>query len=428
MIKIFDKFKKKSDEKEKIDPKILVKKEDGSSVYMSLAQLQEYRGEKEMRDKEKKSGGISEQKQEKDEQRVADQSNATRQYVLRKDKKPEMTMPALVEKKEISKSTPVKDVFVDEAKAKMEEVRKREVSKGVDEEKMKEQVEKEKAILDGKKEKEEKVVDTVTGTIKDKVKKKLLVWDKEDHKSLSDEPPPPEVSAGGEHIPPKDKDETKLVIGKLSFQIADETKPGLDLLIQSRFNDVRNDQQILDQAVRPKAMGGLGLTPVQAKELLDAILSVPKAMTVRKKESAPMPSTQSAGAGIVKKISPKGAPQEKPMIQDVVVDTAVKMTVGPVDEMRNFKLVDLQRLSRTLEKSKEIILGKFEALNKESFVLYMDAVLAWYTSPLYKKYQAVIKNALLTADTIEKVLSSDKTDMKKEEFDIVRDINKSLVI
>ena len=71
-----------------------------------------------------------------------------------------------------------------------------------------------------------------------------------------------------------------------------------------------------------------------------------------------------------------------------------KSSVGPVDELRNFTLVDFRRLSDKPEDAVEKIKDKFDVLREESFLLYLNGKEAWQSSPLCLQYQENLSKSL----------------------------------
>ncbi|MFH0857720.1 MAG: hypothetical protein V1848_03155 [Candidatus Magasanikbacteria bacterium] len=92
---------------------------------------------------------------------------------------------------------------------------------------------------------------------------------------------------------------------------------------------------------------------------------------------------------------PMGNYGRKAIVQDVKpMPKAEKRGVGPVDELGTFALVDLRRLGNTPEVSSLALKGKFMALRNESYLLYMQALEAWHASPLFREYQKAILGSL----------------------------------
>ncbi|PJA89763.1 MAG: hypothetical protein CO137_02530, partial [Candidatus Magasanikbacteria bacterium CG_4_9_14_3_um_filter_32_9] len=60
------------------------------------------------------------------------------------------------------------------------------------------------------------------------------------------------------------------------------------------------------------------------------------------------------------------------------------------------------------------------------FLLYLDAVKAWQTSPFYKNHQEVLLVAVNNSQKIEDVLNSGKYQISLEDFFAVNKISKKV--
>jgi len=100
-----------------------------------------------------------------------------------------------------------------------------------------------------------------------------------------------------------------------------------------------------------------------------------------------------------------------------VVTPHIREPLGPVDEIATFQLEDFRRLAGDPQQAAGRFLQKFETLKNESHILYVDAVHAWHTSPLYRQYQDVLVGALEQKKPVMEVLGDGGKDaMKPEEF------------
>lgn len=121
----------------------------------------------------------------------------------------------------------------------------------------------------------------------------------------------------------------------------------------------------------------------------------------------------------------------RPMMHDVrpPAPLAERRSLGPVDELRSFSLMDLRHLDVTPQAAGSKLTQKFETLKDESYLLYMEGVKAWRESPLYRAYQDVLRRALAARQTVSQVLGSakEREAMKLEEWGAVVKVNQSLV-
>lgn len=440
-------------------PTILVKKADGSSVRMTLVEFKKMREkkneveQKKITEVENKKGGEKKEETrnlilETRERKVIPPAPTTPAQVNEKPKlakppvkdvftvkikpkpRPASNLPAEEPPHELSTTTPVKDIFVDEAKS-LEHL----------------------STLSPKH--KESVVAEKRGAsaLESKDVEKKAGWGEDDHKSLLEEDLLEGVKGPG--VFESHKGILQKVLSQLDFKIPADLQSRLDMLVKLHAKGIRTDEQVLDYAQREVGTGGLGLSAENSKKLLLAvkeIAGVPEGRSGRKtravkvplsKPTPAMPNKETSAKPVVDpakmnvfrdKLQAVGRPpagqspwkEAKPVLHDIrpSAEAEAKRGVGPVDEMRMFSLKDFRRLSSDTKTAKEILLQKFETLREESYLLFFEAVKAWYQSPLYKEYQAVIKQALDSGQKIENVFSADS--LQPEEFKAIVNINKQL--
>lgn len=189
------------------------------------------------------------------------------------------------------------------------------------------------------------------------------------------------------------------VLKQSGLQPAPELMGRIRSLIISLLKGVRTATQVQEYAQSPIERGGLGLSPDETTGFLNALQSTPGLphITLNK-----IPENK-------KNISTISVPQHAsmPLPQTTMYTTAIRAmrdveappqtpqpVMGPVEEMKNFSLLDWRRLAATPDKAKEIILAKFRGWQSESFFMYRDTRLAWLSSPLIRQYQATIVAAI----------------------------------
>jgi hypothetical protein len=318
---------------------ILVKKADGSSVRMTLADFKLY-----------KTGGVVSEKGKKKEELPV---------------KIENILPAVL--------TPVSKIFVDEAMA----------------------------------------------------KKKTIVWKSEDHESLlanddENDLKPSEVALT--KLPVRRNDLLSKVLKNLKFSLKENLLARVDSLVISKLKDIRSDEQILDYAVRAENVGGLGLDKKKAEELLLAIKSsltpVSKMVNVdRSQKNDEQILQQNVFSDRQKNVIKDFG--NKPILHDVSpaqrVVEEVKKVVGPVDEIRGFTLVDFRRLGTSPKECVKILKEKLEVLKSDSIVIFLEAVLAWRESPLFRQYEENLSKAILSGKKIKEEIDANRG-LSWEEF------------
>lgn len=333
-------------------------------------------------------------------------------------------------------------------------------------------------------------------------------WKKEDHDSLLEESSNNTLS-GDQTTPapqePAIDDKYKAIVqtvkSQFPYPLAKNLEARFDSLVVSRLKDVRTVYEVEEYALKSTDQGGLAFNEDQAK-LLNAIISaaqklsgggdsapkprrpvpppslantqVPKPALVptptpvsapisvasvaapeplrretitkihvpESKSSAPQSQSSSSSykfplSGEEYKFTPPSSPSTtssasgtqrigKIMVEDVVAPVSLKKTMGPVDELHIFSLVDFRRLSPKTEAAKEIMKEKFAGLKEESYVLFLDARDAWRESPLFQIYEEIVLSALETKISIEESISGHSSALTHDEFLAILELNKFL--
>ncbi len=281
-------------------------------------------------------------------------------------------------------------------------------------------------------------------------------WKESDHASLLEADVTQEKKLPDAPIQSGDNAASILATVKEQFPlpISKDIEGRFDSLVLSRIRDVRSVLDFEQYAKKTKADGGLGLEEDQVGLLLAVIAAAQKIAGSSSSSPKPQPKTSAAPVDsapanssiritpvmsppVQKPVSPFPLPKEeysfvppvstaKPMMQDVVVNTPRKQTVGPVDEIQYFSLVDFRRLSPKTESAKEILKGKFQALQEESYILFLDARDAWHESPLFVMYEQTVLGALQNKKTLSDAVQEKQDGLTQVEFDALVEINHSL--
>lgn len=258
---------------------------------------------------------------------------------------------------------------------------------------------------------------------------------------------------------------TQEIITPIAFLVEKEVEPKLHALVLSRVKEIRTEEQVKELAMASIDKGGLGLDEMKVNILLHAI---DEAMQ-KKPAAALMPSAQARLKPVVPPVatinkaelkpvtlSPASPPQNtkpdahkilssliaedriqaeimkptftridtgKVQMQDVV---ARQTSMGPVDEMMNFSLVDFRRLGANPEASAGALIQKFSLLKTDSYLLFLNGRNAWFKSPLYSGYLEILQQSLATRRPIAAVLSTEKDALKIEEIQAIVRVSQSL--
>ncbi|MBI2437162.1 MAG: hypothetical protein HYV41_05520 [Candidatus Magasanikbacteria bacterium] len=306
-----------------IQPTILIKKPDGTSVRVTLDEFKKMR-----------SGAQS--------------SVATPQTQIEKEKiieEPSSSVPAKSagkeEPHELATTTPVSDIFINEAKAN--------------------------------------------------------AWTPEDHRSPLEEDDT-EIQTlknqGVEHT----ISEVKMTPTTIAGQIPRELMPRFNALVLSYKKGVRSDEQFVEYIRRDVAHGGLGITQdADARQLLEEVQQKTKviqkrippptahAPTMTPTESVLIPVAHTGSSTIPNTPEKKFSPSPPSVVHDMV-QVSTQQTTSPQDEIRNFSLLDFRRLSKDPHVASSMLHTKFEGWKEDSFLLYMKTIDAWRHSPLHALY------------------------------------------
>lgn len=279
-------------------------------------------------------------------------------------------------------------------------------------------------------------------------------WGEKDHKSLLEEDIA-EVeklkSTGSVHVGGHDLQEH---IKMPSVGIEDDLRNRAKSLVISWQKGIRNDNQLLDYAMRDAGHGGLGLDDEQASRFLQSVkgsrnnLDNLFAIVFEKKKQKVEPEViikkevlQNNLTEEVPKIN-NNIPESgfsKPFYHTAPVDVAHdatppenidSKTVGPKQEMASFSLVDYRRLAKDPKMSANMLLSKLNGWKTESFLMFLDAVDGWNQSPLNKMYTETTVEAINSHLTVAQVLQSKNSAnfLTLPEYESVVEVDKSVIV
>lgn len=262
---------------------------------------------------------------------------------------------------------------------------------------------------------------------------------KEDAKSLLEEEMP-KKDAGDQAHAVNRKTEAVEIVKKLNLVLSENTNKRLLGLIELRLKDIRAEDEVRDWLVAPDGQMGIGLGAEKAESILklcreymgkagvvtEKIVPLKKpafttATALAKEDREPFPSNATPNNAFVhgplsakgdksaldklvrqesvkmstdniSDILPKKEPVSRPIVRDI---TPTKpLNLGPLEEIKYFTLTDFRRLSADPAEAASRLKQKFTNLKDESYILYLNALEAWRTSPLFNDYMAVSINTL----------------------------------
>ncbi len=155
-------------------------------------------------------------------------------------------------------------------------------------------------------------------------------------------------------------------------------------LIMSAAKGIRTIEQVIRYATMPGNQGGLGLDAGSALRLQEALKHIPGIQVPIAPLKRSLPTA----------VRPVMRDVEPPSTKNISIAPTAAAVMGPVEEMKNFSLLDWRRLAATPEKAAEIVMRKFAGWKQESFYLYQDTRAAWLVSPLVRDYQKTLAEAI----------------------------------
>lgn len=246
---------------------------------------------------------------------------------------------------------------------------------------------------------------------------------------------------------------------KIQKNIVSDDAPQLTSLIASWKKGIRSDEQFLEYATRDRLHGGMGMTVADVQILLtdlkkehehgkgvaDVVPTTNRVVSPRvptipmqKPRVSPPALTHEKKNSVYNVSSPEevdilASYREKNIVHDtpagVVHDVATgyeRSTMGPEQEIAQFALVDFRRLSRDVDKARDMLQAKFDNWKKDDYMLFMNARDRWYESPLYRMYVSIGMQALNQHVPIETVLAMDKNGITVSEYMALVQMNTTL--
>lgn len=285
-------------------------------------------------------------------------------------------------------------------------------------------------------------------------------WKTSDHASLLESDLAQETKSLPAPAAAPANDNAIAILAKVKEQfpgpISKDIEGRFDSLVLSRIRDVRSVIDFEQYAKKSVADGGLAFEEDQVGLLLAIIaaaqkISAPASVTVKKPETVSAPVSVAPASAALRitpvmsphiskpstapsatpfpipkeeySFSPPAKPQNNKALMQDVTPAVRKQTMGPVDEIQYFSITDFRRLSPKVESAREILKGKFQSLQEESYVLFLDARDAWHESPLFHLYQETILNTLQEKKTLKDALAEKTDGLSQAELDAIVEIN-----
>ncbi|MBI5222111.1 MAG: hypothetical protein HY980_01270 [Candidatus Magasanikbacteria bacterium] len=265
----------------------------------------------------------------------------------------------------------------------------------------------------------------------------VKAWTKDDIGSLLDQPIDGAAKTKAVNVLPDKRDDLySLLIKEIRFPVKDEMRGRLNSLAVSLVKGVRTEEQVEGYLKRDAAECGLGFSEAQAGAVIAAVKKVWHLAlraevadgSVGVSRTHPSPLSERGNLRFptkseYQKLPPRRRAGEvlginaKPLVQDVMppkIEPTEKVSLGPVDEIATMTLLDFRRLATGGTDSVHVLRDKFSALRKESVIIYLQALDAWFSSPLYRDYQGLIRRAVNERRKLQEVVG--ESGVKWEEF------------
>lgn len=245
-------------------------------------------------------------------------------------------------------------------------------------------------------------------------------------------------------------EQAKKLISSLSFKVTPDLNERLLSAALLFLKDIRSKNQTQDILSRPVRAGGLDLSADNIKEFFDKALSktslaLSESHSLMKEGELELATAAPFNAFIHDKLPPlassstttvrtnlekdifglQSQPVKKIRMNDVL---GTEKIYGPVEEINNFSLVDLRRLSSSSEDAVSRLEQKFINIKTESVILYFQALSAWQKSPLYLDYINALVKSLKENLSLEKVLQINANGLKLAEINLLIKMGENLEI
>ena len=298
----------------------------------------------------------------------------------------------------------------------------------------------------------------VVDIFKDEAKAKMHTWEKEDSASpLEEEHGKSEERAAHAPVSTSSAAGVELVFANIDLPLGDETKKRLYPLFLSRIKDICSSEQVQEKLLHTKDAGGFGFSQTEVDQIMRALALALNTTASEQKEQkpkvAPAKTTNAATAvshgpaddhisakhAVPENLGVRQSVGKKPIIHDIIVpknapalsdmlsgglpDVAEppvqkKRTVGPVGEFRAMDLTTFRRIGDTTETIVSKLHQRLDLMKKDSYLLYMEGKKAWKRSPLYIQYTNLLTRALNEKRTLSQQLEMQDAEVPLTQVDI----------
>ncbi|KKW42254.1 MAG: hypothetical protein UY92_C0009G0058 [Candidatus Magasanikbacteria bacterium GW2011_GWA2_56_11] len=125
-----------------------------------------------------------------------------------------------------------------------------------------------------------------------------------------------------------------------------------------------------------------------------------------------------------------GMALSRPVLHDVAPAREARNSpvTGPIEEIQTFSLKDWRRLGATPRAAREALFAKFSGWKEESLLLFLDIRSAWRESPLVREYRSLAAEAVNSGRTMREAAGSQPAKDRLTDADIMEivELNSSL--
>lgn len=214
-------------------------------------------------------------------------------------------------------------------------------------------------------------------------------------------------------VSPSREAEAAAIVKRLPFGVPPQLQDRLRRIVQLRIKEIRDERASRTQLVAPDSSGGVSLSDSAAAEVLaacrhyltrgatpsdknarSAVNAAAALFTPRRGAANAPPANSAIARASDTRLKLEATPRLKPTLTDITGTLPNPTTVGPIEEIHSFTLVDFRRLNPDPAAAALKLEEKFSRLKAESAVLYLAATGAWRLSPLYNDYLAALVHSL----------------------------------
>lgn len=206
---------------------------------------------------------------------------------------------------------------------------------------------------------------------------------------------------------------------KLNLVFEDEIlERRFENIIKSYLKEIRNEAQTEEVLSRAKKIGGMEFPSEKINEIMKILKELKGSLFSSeteknlKNEEFPVQIKRPIG--------------EEKLVEDITIKPKA---IGPIEELSEITLIDLQRWGGG-EKTCQIIFDKINLLAEESLFKKSEGINAWQRSPLYRLYLEIGQEALDKKKSLAEIIQERKINGKPileiNDWEAINELNRKL--